>query len=88
MRLLRRYCGDEKGASAIEYGVFATLLALVAVAVLGPGGVIDGTYKKLGAINRALDGSAPSGEAEAEARVQAPTDTADRKRKPAVQVVN
>jgi Flp pilus assembly pilin Flp len=88
MRLLRRYCRDEEGASAIEYGVFATVLAIVLVAMLGPGGVMDGTYKKLGAINRALDGSAPSGEAEAEGRVQALTDTADRNRKPTAQAAN
>jgi Flp pilus assembly pilin Flp len=88
MRLLRRYCRDEKGASAIEYGVFATLLTLVAVAILGPGGPMDSTYKKLGAISRALDGSAPSGEAEAAGGVQALTATADRNRKPAAQVGN
>jgi pilus assembly protein Flp/PilA len=50
---------DENGATAIEYGLIAGMMTVVAIAIAATGGALDGIYNKLGAIIVALGGAAP-----------------------------
>ena len=56
--LIRRLLGDENGATAIEYGLIAGMMTVVAIAIAATGGALDGIYNKLGAIIVALGGAA------------------------------
>lgn len=54
INLLRRYCKDETGATAIEYGLCCMILLGALIAIVGTGGAVDGMYQKLTAVIRAL----------------------------------
>jgi len=49
-----KFIRDEKGATAIEYGVIAGLMAVVLVAIFGPTGTLHGalvaTFTKIASI--------------------------------------
>jgi pilus assembly protein Flp/PilA len=52
--LLQRFLKDETGATAIEYGLIASLIAVVIIAVLGSIG--SNLNVKFGAVNTGLGG--------------------------------
>ena len=54
---VRRFWVDERGATAIEYGLICGMIALVVIAIAGAGGGLAVTYNKLVAIIEALGGS-------------------------------
>jgi Flp pilus assembly pilin Flp len=70
MKLFRKYFRDESGSTAIEYGVFVTILLFALISILGTGGALDGTYNKLTAINKALNGSVPTGQTQGQLQTQ------------------
>ena len=57
MSALKRFLNDENGATAIEYGLIA---ALVAVALIGTLGALEGSLTdKFTAIGNTLDAARP-----------------------------
>jgi pilus assembly protein Flp/PilA len=45
---IQRFCKDESGATAIEYGLIAALIAVVIVTgVTAVGGKLSGTFEKV-----------------------------------------
>ena len=45
MNILRKILKDNKGATAIEYGLIAALIAVAAIAAMqGVGGTVSGTF--------------------------------------------
>lgn len=47
MRFLKKLRRDEKGATAIEYGLIAALIAVAAITAMGTLGTeLTGTFKK------------------------------------------
>ena len=55
-----RFVKDESGATAIEYGLIAAVIATVVISIAGVGGGLTVTYNKLTAIIQAL-GFPPAG---------------------------
>jgi pilus assembly protein Flp/PilA len=56
-KFVSRFMKDESGATAIEYGLIAALIAVVLIAILGAvGGALN---TKFGEVNTALGGAAP-----------------------------
>ncbi len=53
--LIRRYCKDESGATAIEYGLCCSILVAALVSIMGTGGAVDNLYGKLNAVVGALN---------------------------------
>jgi pilus assembly protein Flp/PilA len=48
-KFFSRFAKDESGATAIEYGLIAALIALVLVSALGVlGGKVEGTFQNVG----------------------------------------
>lgn len=43
-RTLRRYSRDEDGATAIEYGLLASMILVVLISIFGTGGSVVGLY--------------------------------------------
>lgn len=58
---IRRFCSDECGATAIEYGLICSMILLVVLAIAGTGGALSAFYDKLVDIIVALGGSADNG---------------------------
>jgi pilus assembly protein Flp/PilA len=54
---ISRFLADERGATAIEYGLICAMIAMVVIAIAGVGGGLTVTYDKLKAIISALGGS-------------------------------
>ena len=54
--VIKRFLAHEGGATAIEYGLVAGMMAVVVVAIAGAGGALDGIYAKLREIVTALGG--------------------------------
>ncbi len=52
--LFRRYCKDESGATAIEYGLCCMILLAALISIVGTGGTVDAMYQKLTAIINAM----------------------------------
>ena len=47
--MIRRFLADSSGATAIEYGLIAALIAVAAIAAMsGLGGSISGTFNRVG----------------------------------------
>ena len=45
MRIIRKLIGDNKGATAIEYGLIAALIAVAAIAAMkGDGTTLNSTF--------------------------------------------
>ena len=53
---LSRLLADERGATAIEYGLICATIAMAVIAIAGVGGGLTVTYDKLRAIINALGG--------------------------------
>ncbi len=58
---MRRFWAEEAGATAIEYGLIAGMMSIVAVGMAATGGALDGVYKKISDIVAALGGGAGGG---------------------------
>ncbi len=58
---IRRLLADERGATAIEYGLICAMIATVVISIAGVGGGLTATYNKLKDIITALGGSANNG---------------------------
>ena len=52
--MIRRFCRDESGATAIEYGLIVGIMSLVVVAIAATGGALDGIYQKVSLIIAAI----------------------------------
>ena len=53
---IRRFLSDERGATAIEYGLICAMIAVVVLSIASVGGALTVTYDKLIAIIDALGG--------------------------------
>jgi len=53
---IRRFWSDERGATAIEYGLICGMIAVVVISIVGAGGGLTVTYNKLIAVINALGG--------------------------------
>jgi Flp pilus assembly pilin Flp len=51
---IRRPWSDERGATAIEYGLICAMIATVVISIVGVGGGLTATYNKLQAVIEAL----------------------------------
>ena len=51
---LKRCRADQSGATAIEYGLIAAMIAVVVVAIAGTGGVTEALYDMLGRATEAM----------------------------------
>ena len=51
---LSRFASDQRGATAIEYGLIAAMIALVVVSIGAAGGAVDGIYDTFTLISVAL----------------------------------
>jgi pilus assembly protein Flp/PilA len=48
MRIIRKLIGDNKGATAIEYGLIAALIAVAAIAAMkGVGSTLNTTFSNV-----------------------------------------
>ena len=57
-KFISRFAKDESGATAIEYGLIAALIAVALITVLGLlSGQLNALFARIGA---ALDGAAPA----------------------------
>ena len=52
--LFRQYCKDESGATAIEYGLVATIMLTALISIMGTGTAVDSMYQTLVAIVNAM----------------------------------
>ena len=41
---LRRFVSDDRGATAIEYGLIAAMIGVVIISIAGTGGAVDALY--------------------------------------------
>lgn len=49
MKQIRKFAGNKKGATAIEYGLIAALIAVAAIAAMTSVGTkLGGTFNKVG----------------------------------------
>ena len=53
---IRGFRKDERGATAIKYGLIVGIMSLVVVAIAGTGGALDGIYTKVSEIISAMVG--------------------------------
>ena len=53
IRIFRR---DERGATAIEYGLIVGIMSVVVVGIMATGGALDGMYEKIRDIVAAVGG--------------------------------
>ena len=44
LRALQRFASDDRGATAIEYGLIGAMIAVVLISVAGTGGAVDALY--------------------------------------------
>ncbi len=51
---IARFFADERGATAIEYGIICGMIAVVILAIAATGGALDVLYDKMAAIAVAL----------------------------------
>jgi pilus assembly protein Flp/PilA len=58
---ISRFFADERGATAIEYGLICAMIAMVVIAIAGVGGGLTMTYDKLKDIISALGGGSNNG---------------------------
>jgi pilus assembly protein Flp/PilA len=48
MKMIRKFARDNKGATAIEYGLIAALIAVAAITAMGQlGGTLNTTFSKV-----------------------------------------
>lgn len=53
---ISHFMSDERGATAIEYGLICGMIAVVVISIVGVGGGLTVTYDKLREIITALGG--------------------------------
>ncbi len=59
MQFIRKFIKDNKGATAIEYGLIAALIAVAAIAAMqGLGGSLNGTFTN---VSTAMNGTSTGG---------------------------
>ena len=59
MKLLKKFRKDEKGATAIEYGLIAALISVIIITALTTlGGTLSDNFDE---VEQAISGSAPAG---------------------------
>jgi pilus assembly protein Flp/PilA len=58
---LKRYWSDERGATAIEYGLVAGIMAVAVIGVSATGGALSALYEKLSDIVTGLGGNTDGG---------------------------
>ena len=68
----------ESGTTAIEYGFFGMILMVVLISFLRTGSAVDGAFQKLTAVTRALNGSAPAGQTQAQGQLRTPSGLVDK----------
>ena len=49
-----RLLSDESGATAIEYGLIAAMIAVVLISIAGTGGAVDALYDAFGSARDAM----------------------------------
>jgi len=54
--LLRRFRADERGATAIEYGLIVGIIAVVIVGIAATGGALVSVYDRVAQLIPALGG--------------------------------
>lgn len=54
--LIRRFWADQRGATAIEYGMIAGLMTVVVIGIAATGGALDSIYEKVRQIVIAMGG--------------------------------
>jgi pilus assembly protein Flp/PilA len=59
--LIGRFLADERGATAIEYGLICGMIAVVVLGIAATGGAVDALYQKMAAIVAALIGGGSEG---------------------------
>ncbi len=52
--LFRQYGKDESGATAIEYGLVATIMLTALISIVGTGGAVEAMYQSLMALVTAM----------------------------------
>ena len=57
--LIKQFLVDETGATAIEYGLIAGMMAIVVISIAATGGALDTIYDRLVQLVNALGGAAP-----------------------------
>lgn len=55
--VLTRFLSDQSGATAIEYGLIAAMIAVVIISIAGTGGAVEALYETLGLATDALAGA-------------------------------
>ena len=60
-RLIRRFCTDDTGATAIEYGLICGIIAVALTSIAATGGALEGIYDRMSAIIGALGGGNDGG---------------------------
>jgi pilus assembly protein Flp/PilA len=51
---LRRLRSDDGGATAIEYGLIAAMIAVVIISIAGTGGAVQAIYETFGQVASAI----------------------------------
>jgi Flp pilus assembly pilin Flp len=54
--VIRRFCRDERGATAIEYALIIGIMSMAVIAIAATGGALDGVYQRVSLIIAALGG--------------------------------
>jgi pilus assembly protein Flp/PilA len=54
--LIRRFLGDERGATAIEYALIVGIMSMAVIAIAATGGALDNVYEKVSEIVDAIGG--------------------------------
>ncbi len=47
---IARFLADQRGATAIEYGIICGMIAVVVLGIAATGGAVDALYQKMAAI--------------------------------------
>ena len=53
--MIRRFCRDEGGATAIEYALIIGIMSMAVIAIAATGGALDGVYQRVSLIIAALN---------------------------------
>jgi pilus assembly protein Flp/PilA len=58
---VQRFLRDESGATAIEYGLLAAMIAIFLVSIAATGGAVDQLYQTILSIADAMGGAGEDG---------------------------
>ncbi len=59
--LIKRYCADEAGATAVEYGLIAGIMSVVVMGIAATGGALEALYNTLNLIVAGMGGGGGGG---------------------------